>query len=508
MIRSFARSLVRSFVIVSGFVAVGDGASATTWYVDVVNGSDTYLGINAGQRPTSPFKTITFTLNHGLTPNIPTLAPGDEIYVAPGTYDVNSGESFPLTSTVTNIAIYGSGASRPVITANGFTFSSPPSGVAAVFEPADRWVLSGLEINNNLYPKGNTSLSPYDHIFAVYIENLGTTFAARNLLVVRNYWGIWIADHAPQAASRTVTISDCNFERQGMTKAAPGFPDDIGHAALMIGADSTLTATITNCSFRDNHDGIEGAQSHVYGTNKPDPLNRAAIIVTQCLFENNENGCECQDNVLVVEGCTFRTNQRRHPLLEGGVANHFTIALGNRSAGLNVRYTVRRCWFDRNQMAFGTFGGPQIGVLGAPPTVVFDLGLDAGHPGENQFDTNILVPWPNTYNESFCGVWTNHPDPIYAVGNYWTYDPSGNGAPPLDHNQGVVLVAGKGVYAPGGPTSLGPMVNIDPGPYPPPPTSTPPNSPRYRPQVLPNVPWNVSAGPSVGTLGGPVIVVR
>jgi hypothetical protein len=493
-------------VIVSGFVAIGDGAFATTWYVDVVNGSDTYLGINAGQRPTTPFKTITFALNHGLTPNIPTLAPGDEIYVAPGTYDVNSGESFPLTSTVTNIAIYGSSATRPVIKASGFTFNSPPSGVAAVFEPADRWVLSGLEIDNSAYLKGPGTAVPYNHIFGVYIENLGTSFAARNLRLFENYWGIWIADHAPQAAARTVTISDSVFEGQGMTIAKPLFPNDVGHAALVVAADSTLTATITNCSFIDNHDGIEGGQSHVIGTNKPDPLNRAQIVVTQCLFKNNENGCECNDNVMFIEGCTFETNQRRDPQFEGGVANHFTLALGNRSSGQDTRYTVRRCTFDRNQIAFGLFGGPQVGNVGSAP-IVFDLGV-SGDPGNNAFLTDIQVPWPNTYNESFCGVWTNHPNPVFAVGNYWTYDVSGNGAPPLDHNQGVVLVAGKGVYALGGPTSLGPMVNIDPGPFPPPPTTTPPNSPKYRPQTLPNVPWNVSAGPSTGTLGGPVIVVQ
>ncbi|MFG0319932.1 MAG: DUF1565 domain-containing protein [Planctomycetota bacterium JB042] len=444
-------------------------AAATDWYVDAVNGLDTQAG-----GPVTPFKTITHALSVALS--------ADRIFVAPGVYDATNGEVFPLTSTSTNLQIYGTGTPYPVITAVGFSW---PGGTAdpACMRPADGWQLGSLRFDNAGYVK--TPGNPFGKIHAIYIKDLVSSFTARTLEVIDNYWGIWIEDDAATThhSPRTVTLHQCTFEDQGPTRLG-GIATDLGHAALMIGTEVTLTATITACTFMNNHDGIEGGQTNSLGLPPP---NDAVLVVSDCVFESNENGLEGNDNDVTVNHCTFRTNQRFDPNGAGGVLNPFTVALGNRAGGTLTRYVVRRCVFDRNQIGVGILDG-QDQLSG----VVFDFGTSPSDAGLNTFTTDTTNPWPNNFNPSYCGVFSKNPNPVWAVGNTWTYV-AGGGA----NNQGADT---QGQYASGSTLIIGPNVNWDGSN----------GAPYHRPVIggQSNVPWNHSTAPAAGSQGGPLIVLE
>jgi hypothetical protein len=455
-------------------------AHATNFYVDVVNGSNT----TGNGTVLNPWKSITEALTH-----IDSLGTnGHTVYVAPGTYAYNSttpadGETFPLTSNKTRIAIRNTGT-KPLITAAGVPsghFSGKP---VACFAPNDLWVLDGLVIDNSGYDK-SSGAAPYNQIHGVYIDDLPTAFATTECDFVENFWGIWIADTGSSSVHvdpRDVSIEGCTFTGHGPTLPPTGQPDTIGHAAVMVGAKATLTATITDCTFSENHDGIEGGQSSTY--------NSAELVVSQCDFDRNENGLEMQDGTMRVEGCVFTDNGRFDPSSGGGVtSSSFTIALGSRAQGSNVRWQVRRCTFENNQLAVGIYDAVEIAA-----SPIYDFGTDlTTDPGENLFLTDITVPWPNNYNQSTCGMWTNHPNPVYAVGNVWTYD-SGGGA----NNQNC---DSAGEYKSGSTQIVTFGTNT---------TGT--GFPVLRPTSgTTNVPWNVATGLSTGpspNLARPMIILE
>lgn len=213
------------------------------------------------------------------------------------------------------------------------------------------------------------------------------------------------------------------------------------------------------------------------------------IVATPCRFENNENSFEVTDADVIIDSCVLEENQRFNPATAGGVTNPFTVALGNRAALFNAKYVVRRSTFLNNQMAVGLFNGQE-----QTGTIVYDLGTHlTNDPGQNAFITDITNPWPTTYNPSYCGIWTENPNPVWAVGNTWTYDVSGVGQ---GWNQGADPM---GEYKTGSTFIVGPSVNVVAG-----------NVPPHRPTIFgqPNVPWNHSTGAAIGSQGGPRIVLE
>ncbi len=464
--RSCVPAFLRSCLVSFAALAASD-AHATNFYVDVVNGSNT----TGNGTVLNPWKSITKALAW-----IDTLGTnGHTVYVAPGTYAYNSttpadGETFPLTSNKTRIAIRNTGT-KPVITAAGVSsghFSGKP---VACIAPNDQWVLDGLIISNFGYDKSSGN-APYDKIHGVYVDDLPTSITITECEITENYWGVWIADtgsSSHHANPRDVTIEGCTFTGQGPTNVPNAGAGTVGHAGLMIGAKDTLTATVTDCVFSENHDGMEGGQSGTY--------NSAEFIVTQCTFDANENGLEMQDSTMRVEGCVFSDNGRFNPSTDGGVTSStFTIALGSRAQGSNVRWQVRRCTFENNQLAVGIYDAVEIAA-----SPIYDFGTDlTTDPGENLFLTDITVPWPNNYNQSTCGMWTDHPNPVHAVGNVWTYD-SGGGA----NNQNC---DSAGEYKTGSTQIVAFGTNT---------TGT--GFPVLRPTSgSTNVPWNVATGLSTG----------
>jgi hypothetical protein len=327
--RSCVPAFLRSCLVSFAALAASD-AHATNFYVDVVNGNNT----TGNGTVLSPWKSITKALA-----SIDTLGTnGHTIYVAPGTYTYNSGEAFPLTSNKTRIAIRNTGA-KPVITAAGVPNGYFMGKTVACIAPNDQWVLDGLIIDNDGYDK-SVANSPYHRIHGVYINNLLSTFTATECEIRENYWGIWIADTGSDPIhtyDREVTIEGCYFFGQGPTLTPASVPSGattVGHAALMIGAADTLHATIADCTFVNNHDGLEGGQSLPTGGNT---LNSAEFSVSHCVFDSNENGLEMQDSTMRVEGCVFSDNGRFDPSTDGGItSNTFTIALGSRAQNLNV----------------------------------------------------------------------------------------------------------------------------------------------------------------------------
>ncbi|MBK6939695.1 MAG: DUF1565 domain-containing protein, partial [Planctomycetes bacterium] len=209
---------------------------ATDWYVDVNIGSNA----NTGLSPVRPFKTITYGLL--------ACSAGDRIFVASGTYSYVAGaagtETFPLTTHKNNITIQGRGSPKPVITAAGYPPSAWLSNLAITIQPRDGWTLKDLRIENVGYDKrpGSTYTTvPFHAIHGVHVLDLATSFTAQGLELFDNFWGIWIEDQSINSHpnARTVTIDGCLFEDQGPTISPSLAVTDIGHAALVIGGETT-----------------------------------------------------------------------------------------------------------------------------------------------------------------------------------------------------------------------------------------------------------------------------
>lgn len=92
-----------------GWMASGIGTHpvlAATYYVNATTGNDARLPAQA-QDPNSPWKSLTRAMAAA-------LAPGDVLQVAAGTYDVGSGEKFPIPLQ-DGVAIMGAGADGTIV---------------------------------------------------------------------------------------------------------------------------------------------------------------------------------------------------------------------------------------------------------------------------------------------------------------------------------------------------------------------------------------------------------
>jgi hypothetical protein len=238
----------------------------------------------------------------------------------------------------------------------------------------------------------------------------------------------------------------------------------------------------------ETHDGMEGGNrsrlERLQLTRRQENKALRSSSLLSALSMPTRTASKCKtalagvgDACVSNQGCVFSDNGRFNPSTDGGVTSStFTIALGSRAQGSNVRWQVRRCTFENNQLAVGIYDAVEIAA-----SPIYDFGTDlTTDPGENLFLTDITVPWPNNYNQSTCGMWTDHPNPVHAVGNVWTYD-SGGGA----NNQNC---DSAGEYKTGSTQIVAFGTNT---------TGT--GFPVLRPTSgSTNVPWNVATGLSTG----------
>jgi uncharacterized repeat protein (TIGR01451 family) len=129
-------------------------ASATTVYVDAVNGNN----VTGNGSATSPWRTITKALTH--------VAPGDTIRVLPGTYDAAIGEMFPLALR-SGLTLIGSGYESTIISATG---AASGIDLSSSTEDIINVVVSDLTVQGGGY--GIAMYSTAGHRVAATLANL------------------------------------------------------------------------------------------------------------------------------------------------------------------------------------------------------------------------------------------------------------------------------------------------------------------------------------------------
>ncbi len=101
--------IARRLSIVAVAVAVSAPLFASDWYVDAVNGSNS----NNGTSPGSAFKTISFAVANTPTSGVQT------IHIAPATYDLANGETYPLVMRDGLQLVGDQAAVAPILDGNG-----------------------------------------------------------------------------------------------------------------------------------------------------------------------------------------------------------------------------------------------------------------------------------------------------------------------------------------------------------------------------------------------------
>ncbi|MBU1626664.1 right-handed parallel beta-helix repeat-containing protein [bacterium] len=122
-------TLLTTIIFILSFAAQG---LCWDYYVDAVNGLDLVpdkIGIGWGTSPDNAFRTITKALSARYLPSHPDMPPPN-IYVAPGVYNMELGEVFPL---VLSTSLIGTNPLNTIIDAGG-------SGETAVICPYDSYV--------------------------------------------------------------------------------------------------------------------------------------------------------------------------------------------------------------------------------------------------------------------------------------------------------------------------------------------------------------------------------
>ncbi|MFG0320157.1 MAG: hypothetical protein ACF8XB_22990, partial [Planctomycetota bacterium JB042] len=428
-----------------------------------------------------------------------------------GTYDVNNGESFPLISPIgaQDLTLQGRGATKPVLTADGFSatswnpnWPSTQRPWAAIVGAGNGWTIKNLRIESPTYDKSMTSgdlaattALAENQIIGIHARSVvpGNGSHALRILdcqVDDNYWGIYIEDlegTSDPGGVRPVLISGCVVSEHGPTRPV-GLSTDLGHGGIVVGGHPSLEVEILNCISEENHDGIEGGQQ---GT-----MNQTTMRIESCTIRDNESGIEAFANDIEVTDCLIQLNERLNPTTEGGVNNVLsTVGIGYRPGSGSGRLEVRETDFDRNQTSFWAFSGT---------AVELDFGRDySANRGGNVFTVDTTAPWPaaDSYRVTYVCMFTNNDQTIHAVANTWTYktpivQPPNNWE--QDYNQGANQ---NGQFPSGGATvEFLPATNVDGS-----------DDPNRRPIVgegyqHPNRPWNFAV--SSGGLSTKKIVVR
>jgi uncharacterized repeat protein (TIGR01451 family) len=125
-------------------------AQASVYYVDAVNGSDATGDGSAS----APWQTITYALSQVDGPDV-------EIHVAPGLYDQDLGEGFPITMEP-GVSLIGTGRTTTVLSGNGSDYVILFPGLVGFTETT---VISGFKITNGsegvrVYGRRNNYPSP------------------------------------------------------------------------------------------------------------------------------------------------------------------------------------------------------------------------------------------------------------------------------------------------------------------------------------------------------------
>ena len=378
--------------------------------------------------------------------------------------------------------------------------------------------IKGIAIDATNFDKTADPMQPVLGLHGVLLKDLpaGSVTHLEDIVITDTFNGVFAYDDGAASGQRTVVIRDCDVFDCGPTPL--GFQQ--GHAGIrLLEADEAhIDLYVLDCHFENNHDALEPGLATLY--------------LQDSSFVRNENGLEYADTIggpAIVDGCVFQLNQR----FDWPTENAFTPtgAIVARYNGNGFDLTVRATEFDQNQIGVSLKGGGTgnidfgTSLSTGPPYLTVELVLPyttiwLPTEGGNTFTTDITSPWhpgiEPDYTVSYCGLLSVLDTDVFAVGNTWKYDASGDPAVTggADHNQGVGT---NGTIPTGSSFEISPGENFDENP---PLTPDPPGNQGPLAQI-PNPfhrawagygsqdqqDWNFSTGPEIGTTGRPRIIL-
>lgn len=256
----------------------GDELSNAVLYVSVNTGNNT----NNGWSWSSPLKTITAALGKAIDASI--------INIASGTYNTNSGESFPLVLMDNNLTFLGTNRVDTIIDGAG-------NGSNRIFEATSRGILrfEHLTVTNGYaYKKvgGGFFLS-------------GCQTLITNCIIARNRLGSdqeYLGDKGGgiYALNGTLAVVDCDIAGQYNTDNYYKFGSGLYAENVVL--------TVRNVSFRRNS---LGSSNPSYGGGVY--LSGGSAVFTNCLFATNSTDaggglCASAVSPLTLSNCTFVGN--------------------------------------------------------------------------------------------------------------------------------------------------------------------------------------------------------
>lgn len=232
---------------------------AATFYVNATTGEDSHSAEEA-QDPSKPWKSLSRAMKSS-------LAPGDMVHVAAGTYDTNNGEIFPIPLK-DGVAIMGEGASATSIQAPG-SATSVFEGTGGLGEGT--W-LEGLQLttdatNTNTITRGVELLTQADQSLTISDVTFGPNM---NQGVAQRY-------ETESPAHLTLDISESRFDDlssygiralNSSYSLQPFFDlsltnstftqTEYGVSVTLSGASSLMSANVdmTGNSFTDAYEGL------------------------------------------------------------------------------------------------------------------------------------------------------------------------------------------------------------------------------------------------------------
>ncbi|HKI86680.1 MAG TPA: DUF1565 domain-containing protein, partial [Thermoanaerobaculia bacterium] len=286
---------------------------AATYYVNNSSGSNGNPGTSA-----SPWKTLSYALSHS-------LASGDVVSVAPGTYNSANGENYPL-ALQDGVKIEGQNKATTILSAPVTT---------DVFENID----TALSSNTTL--TGFTLKHDASTTYSQTLVHLQPSSVTMNPVIDDNVFqsdgsgddvGIWIDTDSNAPGPRTFngTISNNTFD---------GFDDAISlEADLEAAGTGTFNPTISGNTFTNNDEGVD------FYVDAQDTLNGDGIDLTASpKIVNNQGNGNYED--IYVNADIESGNVTTAPLISGNTFSDSTdhsISLSyetmeaDQSSGLNT----------------------------------------------------------------------------------------------------------------------------------------------------------------------------
>jgi hypothetical protein len=254
----------------------GDELSNAVLYVSVNTGNDT----NNGWSWTSPLKTMTAAVGKAID--------GSIVNIASGTYNTNSGESFPLVLVDNNLSFLGTNRTDTIIDG---------SGSNRIFEATSKGILrfEHLTVTNGY---------AYNKVGAgFYLSGCQTTIT--NCTIVRNRLNAgaeYTGDKGGgiYAYNGTLTLVDSDVAGQYNTDSYYKFGGGLYAENVVL--------TVRNVSFRRNS---LGSSNPSYGGGVY--MSGGSAVFTNCLFATNSTDvggglCAIAVSPLTLSNCTFVGN--------------------------------------------------------------------------------------------------------------------------------------------------------------------------------------------------------